>query len=283
MSEEFAITGKQLILDMRKLGLVEGQTVMVHASMKSLGPVVGGPQTILDSLLEVLTPNGTLMMLAGWADNPYDYFGVSFQEKIEDWTEEKRQEFYEKSPAFDRDHSRADTRKMGILAEYLRTYPGAIRSRHPLGYVAVGRLAHYVLKDQRWQYREGVGSPLEKLCQVEGKVLLLGAPTGTVTLLHHSENLANIANKKNIRYKMPLYQEGERVWKDFEEYDFMNGIAPWPEDYFKVIVDNYIGEGLGKQGTVGQAECHLFDAKDLLHYGVAWMERNLQNINTQQD
>lgn len=264
------VTKRQLVTEIRKLGLSEGQTVMLHASVKSIGHIVGGPQTVLEAILEILTSSGTLMMLVAWEDSPYNIFSASFQDDIDKWPEEKRQ----KCPTFDPECSRADTKKMGILTEYLRTYPGSIRSRHPLGYAAVGKLAQHVLKDQQWQYREGSGSPLEKLCDAGGKVLLLGAPTETVTLLHFAENIANIPNKKTVRYKMPIIQSGERVWKDFEEYDFINGIAPWPEDYFKSIVDEYIEKGNGVRGTVGMAKCHLFEAKDLNNFGVIWMERH---------
>lgn len=270
------VTKRQLVTEIRKLGISEGQTIMLHASVKSIGHIVGGPQIILEALFEILTSHGTLMMLVAWEDNPYNIFGVSFQDDIDKWPEEKRQRFYDTCPTFDPEHSRSDIRKMGILTEYLRTYPGSIRSRHPLGYAAVGKLAHSVLKDQKWQYREGSGSPLEKLCDVGGKVFLLGAPTETVTLLHLAENLADIPHKKTLRYKMPIIQNGARVWKDFEEYDFINGIVPWPEDYFKSIVDEYIEKGNGVQGTVGMAKCHLFDAKDLSNFAVNWMERNFR-------
>ncbi|ASQ90603.1 aminoglycoside 3-N-acetyltransferase [Prosthecochloris sp. GSB1] len=269
-----AVTKSQLVNEIRKLGLTEGQTVMLHASVKSIGPIVGGPQTILEAVLEIITSSGTLVMLVGWEDNPYNIFNASIQDNIDQWPENKRLNFYETCPAFDPEHSRSDIRKMGILTEYLRTYPGSLRSRHPLGYAAVGKLAQHILKDQQWQYREGSGSPLEKLCDVGGKVFLLGAPTSTVTLIHYAENHAKIPNKKIVRYKMPILQDGEKVWKDFEEYDFINGIVPWPEDYFKSIVDEYIEKGNGVQGTVGMAQCHLFDAKDLNNFSVKWMERN---------
>ncbi|MCP4347664.1 MAG: aminoglycoside 3-N-acetyltransferase [Desulfobacterales bacterium] len=274
MDDVLAVTKSQLVLEIKKLGLSEGQTVMLHASAKNIGHIAGGPQTILDAVFEVLTPRGTLMMLVGWEDNPYNIFGASFQDDIDKWPESKRRKFYDTCPAFDPENSRSDTRTMGILTEYLRTNPGSIRSRHPLGYAAVGELAQYVLKDQQWQYREGSGSPLEKLCDVGGKVLLLGAPTSTVTLIHSAENHANIPNKRMVHYKMPILQDGDKVWKDFEEYDFINGIVPWPEDYFKSIVDEYIEKGNGVQGNVGMAECHLFDAKDLNNFGINWMECN---------
>ena len=266
------VTKRQLVTEIRKLGLSEGQTVMLHASVKSIGHIAGGPQTILEAILEILTSSGTLMMLVAWEDTPYNIFNASFQDDIDKWPEKNRQ----KCPTFDPEHSRADIKKMGILTEYLRTYPGSLRSPHPLGYTAVGKLAQHVLKDQQWQYREGPGSPLEKLCDVGGKVLLLGAPTETVTLIHFAEYIADIPNKKTVRYKMPIIQNGERVWKDFEEYDFINGIVPWPEDYFKSIVDEYIEKGNGVQGSVGMAKCHLFEAKDLINFGVNWMERNFR-------
>ena len=44
-------------LDFRKTGLTAGDVVLVHSSYKSLGPVDGGPQTVVDALLEVLTPS----------------------------------------------------------------------------------------------------------------------------------------------------------------------------------------------------------------------------------
>ncbi|MCP4158927.1 MAG: aminoglycoside 3-N-acetyltransferase [Deltaproteobacteria bacterium] len=273
MNNILKITKNQLVNELIELGLSEGQTVMLHASVKRIGNIEGGPQTIIEALLEVLTSSGTLMMLVGWEDNPYNISGASFQDNIDNLPEKKRRAFYN-STSFDPEYSRSDKKVMGILPEYLRTYPGSIRSRHPLGYAAVGKMAQSVLKDQQWQYREGSGSPLEKLCEVGGKVLLLGSPTGNVTLLHFAENLADIPNKKIVHYKMPIIQNGNRIWKDFEEYDFINGIVPWSEDYFKNIVDEYIEKGNGVQGSVGMAECHLFNAKNLNKFGINWMERN---------
>ncbi len=276
MDNVTAVTKTRLVNDIRQLGLSEGQTVMLHASVKQIGHIAGGPKTILDALLEVLTPDGTVMMLVGWADHPYHILGASFGDNIDEWPEEKRRAFYEDCPGFDPECSRADAREMGILTECLRTYPGSVRSRHPLGYAAVGRLARHVVKDQQWQYREGAGSPLEKLCESNGKVLLLGSPIEKVTLIHLAENLADIPDKKTVRYQMPVMQNGDKIWKEFEEYDFINGIVPWPEDYFKCIAEDYIKAGNGDQGTVGMATCHVFDAADLNRFSVGWMEAHFR-------
>ncbi len=279
MEEVKTITKRQLVKDLRELGLSQGQTVMLHASIKSIGPQIeGGPKTVLDALFEILTESGTVMMLVGWKDNPYNLFAADFQDDIDQWPEDKCRKFYESSPAFDPEHSLADVGIMGAMTEHFRSYPGSIRSRHPLGYAAVGKLAQYVLKDQQWNYREGKGSPLEKLCELGGKVLLLGSSTANVTLLHFAENLADVPNKIIVRYKMPIILDGKRTWKEFEEYRFTNGIVPWPDDYFKTIVDSYLEKGNGKRGKVGMARSYLFDANDLNSFSVNWMEGNFCNL-----
>ncbi len=264
-TEKTFVTKSKLISEIRDLGVSEGQAVMLHASVKNIGWIVGGPQIILEALLNILTPTGTLMMLVSWEDNPYD---------LDRWTEERRQAYLKECPAFDPMSSRADTREMGILTECLRSWPNSIRSCHPFGYSAVGELASYLIKHQQFQYREGAGSPLEKLCEVDGKVLLLGSPTAKVTLLHYAESIAQVPNKKIDRYKMPILQNGKRTWVEFEEYDTTHGIVPWSGDYFQTIVDEYIDKGHGVHGSVGMAQCYLFDAKELNNYSVDWMERN---------
>lgn len=69
---ESIVTRDQIASDLRSLGLLSGQVVMMHASVKSLGYVIGGPDTVLHALMDVLTPKGSLMMLAGWESSPND-------------------------------------------------------------------------------------------------------------------------------------------------------------------------------------------------------------------
>ncbi len=259
------ITKSQLIQDLRALGVSEGQTVMLHSSVKKIGWIVGGPDVVLEALLEILSASGTLMMMASWEDNPYD---------LARWPVERQQVYLEKCPAFDPEKSRADHREMGILTEYLRTWPGAYRSRHPFSYVAVGYHAQWITLDQPWQYRDGPDSPLAKLVELGGAVLLLGSPIGDVTLLHHAEHLANVPHKNIDCYRMPVLQEGKRVWMDFEEYDTSEGIVDWPDNYFETIIREYLASGKGRSGKVGHADSYLFEAQTLNTYGIRWMETN---------
>src|SRR3712207_8894196 len=118
---ERQVTRSRLHADLRALGVRAGRVLMLHASVRAIGWVVGGPRVILDALLDLLTPGGTLMMLASWEGNPYG---------MEAWPEERRAAWQAECPAFDPATSPADHREMSILAEYLRTWPGARRSDH---------------------------------------------------------------------------------------------------------------------------------------------------------
>jgi aminoglycoside 3-N-acetyltransferase len=131
------------------------------------------------------------------------------------------------------------------------------------------------MEDHPLQYGYGAGSPLAKLCEVDGQVLLLGVLLDTITLLHHAEHLARMPNKPIVRYRMPVLREGQRVWVEIEEYG-SGVLAPqrWQgEDYFITIAREFLASGQGRAGTVGAAQSYLFNAAALKEFGIAWLER----------
>ena len=108
MSQQPFITKSKLISDLRALGLVAGQTVMLHASVKNIGWIVGGPDVVIEAILDILTRDGTLMMVASWEDSPYE---------LSTWPKYRQEAYLAECPAFDPIRSRADRREMGILPE----------------------------------------------------------------------------------------------------------------------------------------------------------------------
>lgn len=250
--------------DLRELGVAEGQTVMLHASVKAVGWIVGGPDVVIQALLDILDPSGTLMMYVGWEDSPYN---------LAEWPRDLQQAYLQECPAFDPATSRA-CRKWSILTEYLRTWPDAFRSNHPdASFAAVGAQARWITENHPLQYGYGPGSPLAKLCEVKGKVLLLGAPFGTVTLLHYAEHMAKVPNKRIVRYKMPVLRDGQRTWLEIEEFDTCGGVLPSAEEYFRLIPQEYLSSRRGRSGKVGAAQSYLFDSRDLTKFAVQWLER----------
>ncbi len=259
------IPNSRLDAEFRTLGIAAGQTVMLHVSVKTIGWILGGPRVVLETLLKLIAPGGTLMMLASWEGNPY---------RMDRWSPAQRAACLAECPAFDPSTSPADHRELSILAEYLRTWPGAYRSRHPLAsFVAVGAQAEWLTADHPLHYQHGADSPLARLCAVGGTILLVGAPLSTITLLHHAEHLANVPDKQIDRYRMPVLQDGRRVWVDIEEYDTTDGIADFgSDDYFLEIGQAYLASGRGRVSQIGNARSYLFEAEDLKQFGIQWME-----------
>lgn len=253
-------THRQLVQDLRALGIHEGQAVMMHASVKAVGGVMGGPDVILRALIETLGQTGTLMMYAGWEDIP-DY--------VVELPPEVQSVYYAEYPAFDAATSRA-VRDHSILAEFMRTLPGTERSLNPeASMIAIGAQAGWITRDHPMNYGYGAGTPLEKLVQIKGQVLLLGAPLDTITLLHYAENRANLRHKNIVQYSCPVLIDGRKVWIEVEDFD----TGEHHDDYtFEQIALEYLAANRGRRSRVGNAESFLFDAADLTAFAIEWLE-----------
>lgn len=257
-------TKNRLMADLKKLGVASGDTIMLHASVKAIGWIVGGPDVVIQALLDILGEGGTLMMYVCWEDSPYN---------LVEWSEEWQKAYLEECPPFNPAVSRAH-RKWSILTEYLRTWPGAYRSSNPeASCAAVGAKAKWLTENHPLQYGYGPGSPLAKLCEAKGKVLLLGAPLDTITLLHYAEHIANVPNKRIVRYKMPILRDGKHTWVDIEEFDTCGNILLGAKEYFELIPREYLSSRKGQSGKVGAAQSYLFDAGNLVRFAVKWLER----------
>ncbi|MFC7217846.1 aminoglycoside 3-N-acetyltransferase [Streptomyces polyrhachis] len=267
------VTGRRLVRDLAALGLADGDTVMFHTRMSAIGYVAGGPQTIIDALGEVVGGQGTLMVTCGWNDAP----PYGFTDWPRAWQDAVRAEH----PAFDPEFSEAD-HDNGRLPEALRRRPGALRSRHPdVSFAAVGAAAAALMADHPWDDPHGPGSPLARLVALGGRVLLLGAPLDTLTLLHHAEALAEAPGKRFVDYEQPIRVDGERVWRRFHDIDSEHGafdysaVVPEGRDPFEAIARDMLAAGIGSRGTVGAADSYLFEAGEVVDFGVAWIEEKL--------
>jgi aminoglycoside 3-N-acetyltransferase len=254
------LTPNQIHADFCKIGVAAGQTIMLHASVKAVGPVMGGPNTILQALLDHLTPEGTLLMYAGWEDIP-DY--------LAELPSEAQAVYRAEFPPFDPVTARA-VRGYGILVECLRTWPDVQRSLNPeVSMVAVGGRAIWLTRDHPLNYGYGAGSPFAKLVEVQGKVLLIGSPLDNITLLHYAENRARLRQKRVIHYSCPILRDGIKVWVEIEDF---NTSEPHADYTFETIARDYLNAGNGTVGRIGQAESYLFDAANLANFAVAWLE-----------
>jgi aminoglycoside 3-N-acetyltransferase len=228
---------------------------MVHASLRSVGPVTGGVNTLVQALFDAIGPDGTLAAY------------VDFEPFYKDGDDPAH------IPVFDKRIAHA-ARDHGILHETLRNWPGALRSDHPdAGVVAIGPLAAWITADHPFQYGYGEGSPLAKIVEATGRVLMIGAPLDTITLLHYAEHKAPLPGKRIVRYRRLMPGDGQPVWIDFEEFDTSRPVCDvLPENCFEQIAEAYLASGRGRTGRIGDASSFLFEAADLIPFAIAWLE-----------
>jgi aminoglycoside 3-N-acetyltransferase len=270
------VARSRLARDLEKLGLGRGGATMVHCRMSALGHVVGGAETVVHALLDVVGPGGTLMAYTGWQDEPPDDLG--------ELGEEARRIYIEEHPAYDpriaiarRDHGR--------VPEALRTWPGSRHSGHPEAGVAVlGPLAHVLAAEHPYDDAYGADTPYARLVELGGRVALLGAPLDTVTLVHHAEAVAEVPSKRRVTYGSPVIvgDSGQRLWRTFSDIDTAEGALPYgrilgEEDYIEHIVRSALAAGAGRSGPLGEDTAYLFDARRLVEHAVAWIERNFSS------
>lgn len=250
----------------RRLGVAPGDTVMLHASVRAVGRVAGGPDQIHLALKDALTDEGTLMMYASCPEH-YDEVGRG------NLTPEMEREVLDKLPAFDALTARAQ-RDNGTLVEFLRTYPGSIVNAHVARFVVWGRHAQHLISHQPWDFAVGSGSALERLVTLDGKILLLGCDHDTVTFLHYAEHIADMPGKRVVSYQVPVQENGRRVWREMKEFDTSDqGAHPhWPERFFAKVVDTFLAQTNNCGGRVGDASSFLIDAKRLLGFAVGVMQ-----------
>ncbi|MEV8020072.1 aminoglycoside 3-N-acetyltransferase [Streptomyces sp. NPDC086554] len=267
------ITRSRLIHDLTALGLTDGDIVMFHTQMSAVGYVAGGAQTLIGALRDVVGEQGTLMVTCGWNDAlPYGF---------SDWPRAWQDALRAEHPAYDPRISEAD-HDYGRLPEALRRWPGAVRSRHPdASFAALGASATALMADHPWDDPHGPGSPLARLVTMGGRVLLLGAPLDSLTVLHHAEALAEAPGKRFVDYEQPILVDGERGWRRFHDIDSSAGAfdyssaVPQGQDPFDAIAQDMLGAGIGISGLVGAAECHLFEADEVVNFGINWIEEEL--------
>jgi aminoglycoside 3-N-acetyltransferase len=254
-------TVDSLRYDLNKSGVSRGMTLIVHSSLSSLGWVCGGAVAVILALEEVLGETGTLVMPAHSTDlgDPADWCNPPVPES---WKPIIR----ETMPAFDPDLT--PTREMGVIAETFRKQSGVLRSLHPrCSFAAWGQNKTYVTENHDLDFCMGVKSPLGKVYQLNGWVLLLGVGHDRNSSLHLAEYMTEFKGKKIIRDYAPVFRQGKRVWQEYQEINTQS------ED-FNLIGKAFESTGRCSFSKVGSARATLMRQRELVDFGSAWILKN---------
>ena len=256
------ITVDSLCLDLIRLGVQPGMTLLVHASLSALGWVCGGPVAVLQAFEKALGTTGTLVMPAhsGNLSDPAKWENPPVPSE---WWETIRETMPAYEPAV------TPVCWMGVIAETFRSLPGVRRSTHPqVSFAARGPQAEAIVSDHELDYSLGETSPLARLYELDGWILLLGVGHASNTSLHLAEYRANYAGKREIENGAPVYRAGRRVWATMKDIDI--GTA----DFERIGEDFFTETGKPVRGEVGLAAAQLTPQRDIVDYAVIWMERH---------
>lgn len=260
------ITRSSLIRDLTALGLQAGDSVVVHSSIRAIkgsGYIAGDARTIIDALQTLLTSEGTLILPTHTGDmsDPGEWRNPPVPAE---WVETIRAE----RPPFD--PLKTPTFRVGFLPELFRTYPGVIRSGHPLlSFAAWGKHATFITSGDPTANDLGDESPTVRNAEVGGKILLLGVSHDNNTTLHVSEQTAQWEGKTPDIRQIPMLIDGVRTIVEIRTESIESG------DFGKIGAD-YEREFPDRVhiGKVGVAESRLMDAVPLIDYARVWMEKH---------
>ncbi len=249
-------TRDSLASDLRALGICEGDTVIVHSSLSSLGWVNGGAVALIYALMDAVTSRGTLVMPAHSGDlsDPQNWGNPPVPEE---W----KQLIRDTMPAYD--PAITPTRGIGKVPELFRRFPKVLRSGHPaLSFSAWGKHAAFITEDHRLPDALGEQSPLARLYELSAKVLLIGVGHDKNTSLHLSEYRSGV--RQRVMQGAPVMENGERIWRQYADIEM-------DSDEFTAIGEDFEKEKGMKTGVVGSADCRVMGVRELVDYGTQWL------------
>jgi aminoglycoside 3-N-acetyltransferase len=256
------VTRERLVRDLKELGVNVGQTLLVHASLRSVGWVDGGAETVVGALRDAVGKDGNLVVPAGTEANSTT--SRAHQARIAGMTSEQVRKYLSEMPAFD---PRTTPSGAGAISEAVRMSEGAVRSAHPQSsFAALGPAADLLMDDHKLESHLGDNSPLGKLYNQDNThVLLLGVGYKSCTALHLAEYRYRQEPPRKT-YACVLSVGGTRRWETYRD-------VVLDDHQFNAIGDHLDVKLLPRRGCVGYTESRLFPLREAVDYAAKWMER----------
>jgi aminoglycoside 3-N-acetyltransferase len=187
---------ERLVCDLRTIGVKAGDALLVHSSLKSMGHVEGGAETVIAALREVLTEEGTLLFpTLSYATSCVDHYFSNLE-----------------TPSC-----------VGAITEAFRKMQGVRRSNHPTHSVAaIGKYRDEMVGEAELDDTPvGAHSPFMKLADYKGKILLLGCPFARNTFMHGVEEIASAPYTLGDYEEFTLVDEnGRKFQKSYRRHYF---------------------------------------------------------------
>ena len=226
-------TCRTLTIDMKRIGIQEGDIIIVHGSMKKIGGTVeGGPEAVIQAIIDAVGPQGTVVFPT----------------------------FVNLNPKTD---LRTEPSRLGLLSETFRKWPRVKRSNNPTHCVsAIGKHALEIIKDHENTTQLGLDSPLHKAAKMGAKVFHLGTGLKSCSLVHIGETIAKVPYM-HIGYpghdKEFLYIGADGIERTLNSKEL-----PGDSNGFPKLLQLTNLEQKFKKAKIGHADSFLVLGQDLL-------------------
>ena len=230
-------SGSEIVDQLRSLGVAPGGVLLVHTSFRAVRPVEGGPLGLIEAFLQSVRPAGTLVMPSRTGDDstPFD-------------------------PA-----STPTSSDLGVVADMFWRLSGVVRSDHPLAFAATGPHAAAVTADPLPLPPHIPKSPVGRVHDLDGQVLLLGVGHDANTTIHLAEILGDAP------YRLPKHIT---VMKDGKPTRIEYGENDHCCQRFALMDDWLREKNLQSEGKVGNAAARLMRARDIVSVGGEHLARD---------
>ncbi|MDH3269930.1 MAG: AAC(3) family N-acetyltransferase [Gemmatimonadota bacterium] len=218
---------EELARQLLSLGVEPGGVLLVHTSFRALRPVDGGPGGVIVGLREALGPEGTLVMPS--------------------WSAER-------GPPFDPSRSESAP-DLGVVASVFWKLPNVRRSDHPHAFAAIGPRATDVLRDPLPLPPHRPESPVGRVHELDGQVLLLGVDHDADTTIHLAEVVGGAPYR--VPKQCTILRDGRPFVIEYGENDHCCR-------RFKAVDDWLEGAGAQTRGPVGRAIARLARSRDIV-------------------
>lgn len=223
---------------LEELGLREDDTVLVHSSMKAIGEVEGGADTVLDAWMEFFSEGLLLLPTHTWR---------------------------QMSPAYNVFDPASEESCVGLLTNLFRKRAGVVRSLHPTHSLAAYgcNAAEYLAGEENCNTPCTPGGCYDRLRQVKGKVLLVGVGHERNTFIHSVEEVLNVPNRLTDKPVLFFVVMPDGSRKPVYMRRHYNAMQPHISEDFVKLERAFYDCGVARPGKLGEADCILCDAQGI--------------------
>jgi aminoglycoside 3-N-acetyltransferase len=221
------ISRSQIVEQLRALGVIAGDVLLVHMSFRAVRPVEGGPPGLIAALRDVVGADGTLVM-PSWTSSDDEIFDPA------------------RTPA---------APDLGVVADTFWRMPGVLRSDHPFAFAAAGREAARITGDPFGVPPHSPSSPIARVHELDGRVLLLGVGHDSNTMIHLAEVVGGAPYR--VPKHITIEQDGRPARIEYGENDHCCQRFALADDWLRA-------RGLQTEGPIGHAHARLMRARDVV-------------------